>query len=117
MRRLFFRRRATSWRGILSPAYSATLRPFLKATAAKQPRPSILDGLISMPGARLVCFILLLFKVTIMADDLPSEQHVFDPRSEADVVDDGVALGPFDLDLADHSDVRQSIVQVPGDQV
>src|SRR5215510_15439330 len=115
MRRLFFRRRATSCRRILSPAYSAILRPLLKATAAKQPRPSILDGLISMPGAKLVCFILFLLKVPIMAGDLPCEQHVFNPRAEADVVNHGVALRSFDLDLTDHSDVRQSVVHVPGD--
>src|SRR5262245_66549347 len=104
MRRLFFRRRATSCRRILSPAYSAILRPFLKATVAKQPRPSILDGLISMPRARLVGCILLLLKVPIMAGDFPCEQRVFNPRAEAYVVDHGVALRSFDLDLADHSD-------------
>src|SRR5215510_16574668 len=117
MRRLFFRRRATSWRGILSPAYSATLRPFLKAMAAKQPRPSILDGLTSTPRARLVCCILLLLKVPIMADDLPREQYVFNPRAGAYIVDDGVALRAFDLDLTDNPDVRQSGRHIPGDHV
>src|SRR6266511_4693956 len=113
MRRLVYRCRSTWSRGILSPAYSAILRPLLKATVAKQPRPSILDDLISMPGARLVCFILLLFKVPIMAGDLPREQHVFNPLAEATVVNHGVALRSFDLDLTDHSDVRHPVVQVP----
>src|SRR5262245_21942484 len=112
-RRLFFSRRSTSWREILSPAYSAILRPFLKATAAKQPLPSILDGLISTPGASLACCILLPLKVPIVPGDLPCEQHVFDPRAEADVVRDGMAVRSFNLDLADHSDVRQPVVQLP----
>jgi len=92
MRRLFFTRRMTSWREILSPTYSAILRLFLKATAAKQPLPSIPDGLTSTPGARLVFRILLLLKVPVMPGDLPCEQHVLHSRAEADVVHDGVTV-------------------------
>ena len=44
-----------------------------------------------------------------MPDDFPLEQDVFQPRALSDVVHDRLPVRSFDLDLADHSNMEQSI--------
>lgn len=58
-----------------------------------------------------------LFKVTIVSDDLPGEEHVLYPRSGADVMHYQAVLVRFRPEVGENSDVLDAVTKLPGHHI